>query len=134
LLEIKLDAVAKREVLFERHSQWRTQIDRLAAYEGKMARVDSELYKARIDRAEKARTALSDSLRRDEPLLVEYGRIVDMVDVELESAALDATPSGEPHKLVFDRVEEVRRLEAARQDLHIEVEANEDVEALLGAG
>jgi len=131
LLELRAEAVTKLRVLLESHRRIQERIGRLHAHEMKMARVDPELYRARIERSQQAKASLHEVLQRDQPLLAAYSRMSDMTGLELEAEQLDGVASESPYAEVFAHADELRRLEASVQNLRIDVEAAEEVEAEL---
>jgi len=125
-LEVRIEALQQESQEHYRLSQ------RLEGLKRKMLEADPQLYQVRIDRAARAVKILQEQILSNQHLLDQYDQTLQMIDIEIETAQVaDQLPDAHQYtSLIFDRLEELRQIEAENQGLRLRLEAMDDVRRL----
>jgi hypothetical protein len=105
---------------------------RLLSLRDKMRSVGDELYASRLEQAQDAINLLDRVITLDAATLEQYSKSITMIEIEQESLSVSDAITTETAGLIEERMatlDEVRRQNA---ELHRQLEANEEVQRLLG--
>lgn len=100
----------------------------LHALRHKMMAVNPQLYASRVANLEAAIRLLKQRAAHNQQLIDEYAQTIQMIEIELESVSLaDQLPMEDFSRQIEQRLQELRTLEAENRNLHLQLEAQEEV-------
>lgn len=131
LLDQKLRLREQRARVLRELAERETTRQRLLALRAKMLDVGFDVYRHRIALVDEALATIDRQVAVDHQLRDGYTRSIAMVEIEQESGLARAVPD-DATAMMLQRLEELRMLEESQAELRRELEANEEVERLLG--
>ncbi len=97
-----------------------------------MREVDPELYRARLARLDDARDLLRRQIRMERDLIHEYEKTQRILEVEMESVRVVGRLESDVIESIEQRLMELDAARQANREMRYQLEANEEVERILG--
>jgi hypothetical protein len=97
-----------------------------------MREVDPELYRARLARLDDARVLLREQIRVERELMREYEKTQRILEVEMETVRVVGRLEEDVMQTIEQRLAELDAAREANRDMRFQLEANEEVERILG--
>jgi len=97
----------------------------------KMDALDTEMYANRIATMERARGLIQRQIDVRRQLEAKYSKAIGMIDIELDTWALDVTLASEDVLDIDEKVTELKALQESLSDLEAQLIANDEVQQLL---
>ena len=95
-----------------------------------MSKVDADLYASRIETLKRGGALLRQQIEGLAKLITEYGKVLEIIDIEYESGNVAADFASQPDSVVFQRMEELKQVEEKTAAIRNQLEANEEVKRL----
>jgi hypothetical protein len=96
----------------------------------RMSKADATAYASRMQTLKAAGSLLKQSVEGSTKLIAEYGKALEIIDIEYESGQIGQDFASNPDSLVSQKLEELKVIEAHNLEVQALLEANEEVRKL----